>query len=133
MYRIEQNVSWVGGAILAGTAAVLAAVWFAHGPGWLLWGGIALPFVLYARYATNQYWEVDPAAKAISKPKALFFRTSEADDSIALETEISKGHGGTEYLLHVSGSFGRITKKLPDYEAYVTMLYTKMAGQLGLA
>ncbi|GAB7024625.1 hypothetical protein [Salidesulfovibrio brasiliensis] len=133
MYRIQQNVSWVGGGIFAATAALLAAIWFSHGPGWLLWGGIALPFVLYARYATNQFWEVDPASRTISKPRALFFRSTVPDKSIAVETEIKKDDHGAQYLLHVSGSFGTITRKLPDYEAYVTMLYTKMAGQLGLA
>lgn len=133
MYRIKQNVSWIGGAILASTVAVLAAVWFAHGPGWLLWGGIALPFVLYGRYATNQDWMVDPATKTISKPCSLFFRKVEKDESIAVETEIADEHGKPAYLIHISGSFGTITKPLPNYEAYVTMVYTKVAGQVGLA
>ncbi|WP_018124663.1 hypothetical protein [Desulfovibrio oxyclinae] len=133
MYRIEQSVSWAGGAILACTASLLAVTWFLHSSPWLLWVGILLPIALYLRYATNQYLEINPADKTITRPRLLFFRETVPDETMTTKTEIVTEDGHNAYLVHVEGSFGKITAKLPGYESYVTMLYSKMAGDLGLA
>lgn len=134
MYRIEsENVQYVAGVILASFVAILGLIWFWDTPAWFRGLIVAVPFLFYVRYLTNQYTMLDPGAKQRTVPHRLFFRKVEDDPTLEAEVSMEDDHGKLTYFVTVRGSFGEQTVKLPGYEAYVTLVYQNVAKSVGLA
>lgn len=134
MYRIEaKSLAYVPSTLFAVLGALLGAIWAWGGPAYVFWGVIALPFLLQIRYLTNQYQTVDPETGTMTKPKLLFFRESIKDESIKAVAEAIKEGNTTTYKVTISGDFGEIVMPLPNYEAYVTLVFKQQAASLGLA
>lgn len=133
MYRIGTGkLAYVPATLFAVLGASLGMIWTWGGPSWLFWGAAILPFLLEVRYLTNQFQTIDPAAGTRTVPRVLFLRETLRDRKLTATARAVTNNGVTSYSVAIEGDFGNVVLPLPDYDAYVTLVYKRQATALGL-